>query len=422
MKKQLLILSAMMLVGALASCSGGENHNPGAVSDGAASSPAASLASSDSVVSVPTSDPSQPTETSHEAAEVTYPLLTVHLYQRYVDETCSAALKKQFEDHLLASKAEVTKLNWVMGTGAQNEGVADYSADIDAYDAAHEGETIDVVLGAKANFASDSYIMTNFATLKKADGSGNVTMSTTNGETTKEDRYIWVRKETANLDAVKALLKGLVDYDYPEEQTSQEQSSEPVSSEEQTSEAVSSQGQSSQEASSQEQTSEAVSSQEQTSEVVSSEEQSSEASTPAEPVVLPVLTVHLYFKFVDADNSALLKSNFETYLSEHSITITSLNWVLGSTTGNGSAYATEVSNYDAAHEDAKVDVILGVRGGVDSSYISSNFSTAKIEGTAVTMTTSSEGQGTKSDRYIFLRNDSANTAAMDAVVAAFAGK
>ena len=388
MKKQLLILSAMMLVGALASCSGGENHNPGAVSDGAASLPA-SLDSSDGVISTPTSDPSVPASVeSKEAPDVTYPLLTVHLYQRYVDETCSAALKKQFEDYLVASKAAVTKLNWVMGTGAQNEGVADYSASVASYDAAHADETIDVVLGAKANFAEDSYMMTNFGTLKKADGSGNVTMSTTNGDTTKTDRYIWVRKETANLDAVKALLKGLVDYDYPEEPASTEPTSQVSASVEPTSQVSASQ----------------------------------ESVSAAEPVVLPVLTVHLYFKFVDASNSALLKSNFETYLSEHSITITSLNWVLGSTTGNGSAYATEVSNYDAAHEDAKVDVILGVKGGVDSSYISSNFSTAKIEDTAVTMTTSSEGQGTKSDRYIFLRNDSTNTAAMDAVVAAFAGK
>ena len=403
MKKQLLILSAMMLVGALASCSGGENHNPGAVSDGAASLPA-SLDSSDGVISTPTSDPSVPASVeSKEAPDVTYPLLTVHLYQRYVDETCSAALKKQFEDYLVASKAAVTKLNWVMGTGAQNEGVADYSASVASYDAAHADETIDVVLGAKANFAEDSYMMTNFGTLKKADGSGNVTMSTTNGDTTKTDRYIWVRKETANLDAVKALLKGLVDYDYPEEPTSTEPTStEPTS---QVSVSV-------------EPTSQVSVSVEPTSQVSASQE----SVSAAEPVVLPVLTVHLYLKFVDADNSALLKSNFETYLSEHSITITSLNWVLGSTTGNGSAYATEVSNYDAAHEDAKVDVILGVRGGVDSSYISSNFSTAKIEGTDVTMTTSSEGQGTKSDRYIFLRNDSTNTAAMDAVVAAFAGK
>ena len=387
MKKQLLVISALMLVGTLASCGGG-NHNPGAVSDSTIN-PSTTSAETTSEGTSTTSEGI--TTTSEFTPEVTYPLLTVHLYQRYVDNDCSASLKKQFEDELVNQKAAVTKLNWVMGTGAQNEGVADYSADLGTYDAAHPTETIDVVLGAKANFAEDSYIVKNFATLKKADGSGNVTMSTTNGETTKTDRYIWIRNETANLEALKVLLKGIVDYDWPEpvDPTSETTSEEPTS--------------------------------ETTSETTSEEtpsETTSETTSESEPVVLPALTVHLYAKFVNSTCSGELKAKFTKYLTDNNITITNLAWELGTTTGNGGKYAEEVEAYDKAHTDATADVLLGVKGGVDNSYISTNFAIAQVGSTDVLMTTTSDSQGTKADRYIFVRNGSANADAIGVLVLA----
>ncbi len=384
MKKQLLVISALMLVGTLASCGGG-NHNPGAVSDSTIN-PSTTSAETTSEGTSTTSEGI--TTTSEFTPEVTYPLLTVHLYQRYVDNDCSASLKKQFEDELVNQKAAVTKLNWVMGTGAQNEGVADYSADLGTYDAAHPTETIDVVLGAKANFAEDSYIVKNFATLKKADGSGNVTMSTTNGETTKTDRYIWIRNETANLEALKVLLKGIVDYDWPEpvDPTSETTSEEPTS--------------------------------ETTSETTSEEtpsETTSETTSESEPVVLPALTVHLYAKFVNSTCSGELKAKFTKYLTDNNITITNLAWELGT---NGGKYAEEVEAYDKAHTDATADVLLGVKGGVDNSYISTNFAIAQVGSTDVLMTTTSDSQGTKADRYIFVRNGSANADAIGVLVLA----
>ena len=388
MKKQLLVISALMLVGTLASCGGG-NHNPGAVSDSTINP----STTSGETTSEGTSTTSEGTSTTSEfTPEVTYPLLTVHLYQRYVDNDCSASLKKKFEDELVNQKAAVTKLNWVMGTGAQNEGVADYSADLGTYDAAHPAETIDVVLGAKANFAEDSYIVKNFATLKKADGSGNVTMSTTNGETTKTDRYIWIRNNTANLEALKVLLKGIVDYDWPEpvDPTSETTSEEP--------------------------TSETTS--EETPSETTSEETPSETTSESEPVVLPALTVHLYAKFVNSTCSGELKAKFTKYLTDNNITITSLAWELGTTTGNGGKYAEEVEAYDKAHTDATADVLLGVKGGVDDTYISTNFSIAQVNEKNVTMTTTSDGQGTKTDRYIFVRNGSANTDAIGVLLLA----
>lgn len=389
MKKQLLVISALMLVGTLASCGGG-NHNPGAVSDSTVNP----STTSQETTSEGTSTTSEGTSTTSEfTPEVTYPLLTVHLYQRYVDNDCSASLKKQFEDELVNQKAAVTKLNWVMGTGAQNEGVADYSADLGTYDAAHPTETIDVVLGAKANFAADSYIVKNFATVKKTDGSGNVTMSTTNGETTKDDRYIWFRKETANLEAVKVLLKGIVDYDWPEDDT-----------EDPTSETTS------------ETTSEETPSE--TTSETTSEETPSETTSESEPVVLPALTVHLYAKFVNSTCSGELKTKFTKYLTDNNITITNLVWELGTETGKGSLYATEVENYDKAHTDATADVLLGVKGGVSGTYITDNFSIAKVDGNDVLMTTTSDSQGTNADRYIFVRNGSANADAIDALVLA----
>ena len=387
MKKQLLVISALMLVGTLASCGGG-NHNPGAVSDSTINPSTTSA----ETTSEGTSTTSEGTSTTSEfTPEVTYPLLTVHLYQRYVDNDCSASLKKQFEDELVNQKAAVTKLNWVMGTGAQNEGVADYSADLGTYDAAHPAETIDVVLGAKANFAEDSYIVKNFATLKKADGSGNVTMSTTNGETTKTDRYIWIRNNTANLEALKVLLKGIVDYDWPEpvDPTSETTSEEPTS--------------------------------ETTSETTSEEtpsETTSETTSESEPVVLPALTVHLYAKFVNSTCSGELKAKFTKYLTDNNITITSLAWELGTETGKGSLYATEVENYDKAHTDATADVLLGIRGGIDNTYISTNFAIAQVDSKDVLMTTTSDSQGTKADRYIFVRNGSANDDAIGVLVLA----
>ena len=387
MKKQLLVISALMLVGTLASCGGG-NHNPGAVSDSTINPSTTSA----ETTSEGTSTTSEGTSTTSEfTPEVTYPLLTVHLYQRYVDNDCSASLKKQFEDELVNQKAAVTKLNWVMGTGAQNEGVADYSADLGTYDAAHPTETIDVVLGAKANFAEDSYIVKNFATLKKADGSGNVTMSTTNGETTKTDRYIWIRNNTANLEALKVLLKGIVDYDWPEpvDPTSETTSEEPTS--------------------------------ETTSETTSEEtpsETTSETTSESEPVVLPALTVHLYAKFVNLTCSGELKAKFTKYLTDNNITITSLAWELGTETGKGSLYATEVENYDKAHTDATADVLLGIRGGIDNTYISTNFAIAQVDSKDVLMTTTSDSQGTKADRYIFVRNGSANDDAIGVLVLA----
>ena len=383
MKKQLLVISALMLVGTLASCGGG-NHNPGAVSDSTVNP----STTSGETTSEGTSTTSEGTSTTSEfTPEVTYPLLTVHLYQRYVDNDCSASLKKQFEDELVNQKAAVTKLNWVMGTGAQNEGVADYSADLGTYDAAHPAETIDVVLGAKANFAEDSYIVKNFATLKKADGSGNVTMSTTNGETTKTDRYIWIRNNTANLEALKVLLKGIVDYDWPEpvDPTSETTSEEPTS---------------------------------ETTSETTSEETPSETTSQSEPVVLPALTVHLYAKFVNSTCSGELKAKFTKYLTDNNITITSLAWELGTETGKGSLYATEVENYDKAHTDATADVLLGIRGGIDNTYISTNFAIAQVDSKDVLMTTTSDSQGTKADRYIFVRNGSANADAIGVLVLA----
>ena len=134
--------------------------------------------------------------------------------------------------------------------------------------------------------------------------------------------------------------------------------------------------------------------------------------------MLPALTVHLYAKFVNSTCSGELKAKFTKYLTDNNITITSLAWELGAETGNGSKYATEVENYDKAHTDATADVLLGVKGGIDGTYISTNFTIAQVDDKDVLMTTTSDGQGTKADRYIFVRNGSANADAINALVLA----
>ena len=387
MKKQLLVISALMLVGTLASCGGG-NHNPGAVSDSTVNP----STTSQETTSEGTSTTSEGTSTTSEfTPEVTYPLLTVHLYQRYVDNDCSASLKKKFEDELVNQKAAVTKLNWVMGTGAQNESVNDYSADLGTYDAAHPTETIDVVLGAKANFATDSYIVKNFATVKKTDGSGNVTMSTTNGETTKDDRYIWFRKETANLEALKVLLKGIVDYDWPEDDT-----------EDPTSETTS------------ETTSEETPSE--TTSETTSEETPSETTSESGDVVLDQLSVFVYEKFVSETCSTELKTKFTTYLTANHITVTNFTWELD-VKGGVADVNTAISTYDTAHSTATIDVILGGRAWSECAYINDNFEYIKDgDGNEINMSTTDAKGSTSTNRRIWVRKGSSNTQAISHLV------
>ena len=73
------------------------------------------------------------------------------------------------------------------------------------------------------------------------------------------------------------------------------------------------------------------------------------------------LTVMGYSAFVSADRFNEIKTGFQNYLAEQQITISTLEFVHETETTTIADFMGKVSDYDTAHPDAPVDVLLGLK-------------------------------------------------------------
>ena len=206
MKKPLLVLSSILLLGLLASCGQPENHNPGAVTDDTSSTPA-STTEDTSDTSAESTGGEQSTDTGSLPDPVTYPALTIAVYQKFVGETDYNATKTGFETYLRNHNITITNLVWDYGITGNLKALNDH---VKEYNTEHSTAKIDVILGAKAwNSDCDDYLKPNYSVLK--DGDNIVEMTYTNDAGTEStDRRIWLLNDTPNLEVIKVLLKELV--------------------------------------------------------------------------------------------------------------------------------------------------------------------------------------------------------------------
>ena len=389
MKKPLIILSSLFLIATMTGCnSNKENHTPGAVSDKTTQSEDVKTSDSQGESEAPNTSENEPV--SEIPVTKTLPQLNVYLYTRYVPVDTAALMKGQFTSYLATQGVAITNLVWE-GAGASDTKVSDFSALAEKYDGGHADAKIDVILGAKANFdsADNKYVNDNFSTL---NGSDENPIEMTIGE--KNDRRIWIRNDSANMEAVRYLVLQLVNIDIDEE--SEETSESEVESVSENTPVIS-------ENNSEEEVSE------NNSEVVSenNSEVSSENTSEAEGLVLPQLSVYMFSASVDSDCNDALKGKFNKYLQDNNITITSLTWEFSKATKvidlNG-----EIENYDKEHADATVDVILGGKAYKDCTYINDNFSSMRDDdGNFYQIVTTKDGAET-TERRFWQRNNSSN--------------
>ena len=370
--KFLLALSSFLLASTLAACGGGTNHNPGAVTQDPTPTPTQGGTPTPEPTVVPTPTPSTSPE-----IDVTLDELNVFLYEKFVDENCSNSLKSAFESYLVAQKIEITTLNWVLD---ETGDVTAVTTAVEKYDTDHPDAKVDVILGAKGNLKT--YITENFTALKK-DDTNYYEMTTTAGEKTHEDRRVYVANDTNNFEAVKLLVKHLVDYDLPDPEATPTPTPEVTPTPEPT--------------------------------VVPTPTPTPTASE--EPVVLDQLVVYMFSASIDTDNNTFWKNKFNAYLAANDITITNLVWEF-STATKVAALDTEVSKYDEDHPTATVDVLLGGKAYAAEScaYISENFASMKdAGGSFYEITTIKDGTET-SQRRFWQRKDSTNKVAVQHLV------
>lgn len=134
------------------------------------------------------------------------------------------------------------------------------------------------------------------------------------------------------------------------------------------------------------------------------------AYIPQITTTLSELNVICYEKFVTSEQSAALKSGFEQFLNDNGTQITTLTWVLDQTGGVSEMNGT-ISNYNTAHPDAKIDVILGGKAWSGCTYINDNYTSVKDGSSVIYMTI-----GSKTDRAVWTLNDTDNLAAVKKLV------
>lgn len=359
-----------------------------------------------------TSVPSE-SDTSEKASvsyEVTLPVLHLAFYEKFADEEVAKGFKNSFVEYLDSKAVAITSITLdVMTPSANGE---TFAGDLEAFEGTVD-YTIDAILGAKGNLGS--YITTNFSTLKNDETNIEYPL----GE--KTDRRLYIRNDAANADAVAYLsqyirhLAGLPEEEETSEDTSSEETSEETSEDisedtsadvsEDTSEEISSEG-----------TSEETSGE--TSGEISEEVSGETSGQTSEEAQIINLTVAFYERYASTTVQDAWNTDFCTYLYNNGYTLGTVFYT-GFASGSkdkGAKFAKEVREYEESSE-RRFDVLLGGRanlGDETETFINDNFSVYKVDDVEFEYPL-----GDETNRKLFVRNDTVNTAAVEALVAYF---
>ena len=346
--------------------------------------------------------------------EIELDTLHVILYDKQVtDRDAVTTFQGGFSSYLVEKKTAIETITWdYVGTGK----VKTLNDELQAFEADHYPG--DIILGAKAIAASadTEWINGVYETYLKEDGEPRE--CDFGGNTA---RRVWLRKTAIHEEETSVLLKyirtlaGLPEEEETSEDTSSEETSEETSEDisedtsadvsEDTSEEISSEGTS-------EETSGETSGE--TSEEVSGET-SGESSKEAQIINLSVAFFERYASTTVQD---AWNTDFCTYLYDNGYTLGTVFYT-GFASGSkdkGAKFAKEVREYEESSE-RRFDVLLGGRanlGDETETFINDNFSVYKVDDVEFEYPL-----GDETNRKLFVRNDTVNTAAVEALVAYF---
>lgn len=326
--------------------------------------------------------------------EIELDTLHVILYDKQVtDRDAVTTFQGGFSSYLVEKKTAIETVTWdYVGTGK----VKTLNDELQAFEASNYPG--DIILGAKAIAASadTEWINGVYETYLKEDGEP---LEFDFGGNTA--RRVWLRKTAIHEEETAVLLKYIRTLaGLPEE----EETSEDTSSED-TSEEISSEG-----------TSEETSGE--TSGEISEEVSGETSGESSEEAQIINLTVAFYERYASTTVQDAWNTAFCTYLYDNGYTLGTVFYT-GFASGSkdkGAKFAKEVREYEESSE-RRFDVLLGGRanlGDETETFINDNFSVYKVDDVEFEYPL-----GDETNRKLFVRNDTVNTAAVEALVAYF---
>ena len=270
--------------------------------------------------------------------EETANLINVIYFNTYVSDSRANEIKNGLIEALEAQGEEVdaTKINFFQ---SRNSKVAGLGEEILNYNEDNPTNTIDVLLGANSFSAWDDEELKPLFEAKYENDGLEYTYGTHSNLTNNTNRKFFYDKEKLNDKYVHAL------HEYLKEHYTGEQPEDPV------------------------------------------EETNN-------------LTVMVYGTFVSEERTAEIKSGFEAYLTAHELEIANLAWERDAESTSIADFMAKVAEYDAAHPDAKVDALLGLK--TNAAITAAGFSN---DGTEFTY---SDSEGHESDRRFWYNAQSEN--------------
>ncbi len=354
--------------------------------------------------------------------EIELDTLHVILYDKQVtDRGAVTTFQGGFSSYLVEKKTAIETVTWdYVGTGK----VKTLNDELQAFEASNYPG--DIILGAKAIAASadTEWINGVYETYLKEDGEP---LEFDFGGNTA--RRVWLRKTAIHEEETSVLLKyirtlaGLPEEEETSEDTSSEDTSTDISEDtsadvsEDTSEEISSEGTSedtSGETSGE--ISEEVSGE--TSGEISEEVSGETSGESSEEAQIINLTVAFYERYASTTVQDAWNTAFCTYLYDNGYTLGTVFYT-GFASGSkdkGAKFAKEVREYEESSE-RRFDVLLGGRanlGDETETFINDNFSVYKVDDVEFEYPL-----GDETNRKLFVRNDTVNTAAVEALVAYF---
>ena len=337
--------------------------------------------------------------------EVELDTLHVILYDKQVsDRDAVTTFQGGFSSYLVEKKTAIETITWdYVGTGK----VKTLNDELQAFEADHYPG--DIILGAKAIAASadTEWINGVYETYLKEDGEP---LEFNFGGNT--ERRVWLRKTAIHEEETSILVKyirtlaGLPEEEETSEDTSSEETSEEISEE------IS--GETSGEAS------EEISGE--TSEEISEEVSGETSGETSEEAQIINLSVAFFERYANTTVQDAWNTDFGTYLNDNGYTPGTI-FYKGFASGSkdkGAKFSQEVEAFETTN-DCKFDVLLGGRanlGDETETFINDHFSVYQVE-VDDQMVDFEYPLGSETNRKLFVRNDTVNTAAVEALVAYF---
>lgn len=136
-----------------------------------------------------------------------------------------------------------------------------------------------------------------------------------------------------------------------------------------------------------------------------------------EKTTIEGLSVFTYGRFMDADNVKKIRDDFDAYCDSLSIEVTGQIWA-GDDSSKVADFDAAVQAYNEEQNNPKIDIILGAKGNLGAgTYVGDHF-TALTRDDATDYVTMSTyvGEEEKTERRIYIANDSAHLEAVKLLV------